>query len=107
MDYLTVAATLLLAIPQPATPDQFVGCWRFNNGQLVRVEKDGTLTMGQLKGKWRLADPAKRVYQVETRRARRADVHADIAGADSHGHPRPRCREDRGRRSVRDAVRRR
>ena len=50
MDYLTVAVTLLLAMPQPATPDHFVGCWRFNNGQLVRVEKDGTLTMGQLKG---------------------------------------------------------
>jgi hypothetical protein len=47
---------------QAATPAEFVGCWRFNNGQLVRVEKDGTLAMGQLKGKWRLAEPAKRVY---------------------------------------------
>jgi hypothetical protein len=46
----------------PATPGEFVGCWRFSNGQVARVEKDGTLAMGQLKGKWRLADPAKRVY---------------------------------------------
>jgi hypothetical protein len=68
-----LAGAILFAMPvmtargrvgQAATPAEFVGCWRFNNGQLVRVVKDGTLSMGQLKGKWRLADPDKRVYVI-------------------------------------------
>lgn len=105
--------TLLLAIPQPATPDQFVGCWRFNNGQLVRVEKDGTLTMGQLKGKWRLADPAKRVYvitwpEIQDNAVLSADEKTLTETNPWFTLTATRIwTEDQRRRSVRDAVRRR
>lgn len=46
-----------------ATPsDAFIGCWRYSNGLAFRVQGDGTMAMGQVRGKWRLSDAAKRAY---------------------------------------------
>ena len=50
------------ATSQSSAPDAMVGCWRYSNGLVVNVDKNGTMTMGQVKGKWRQADAAKRVY---------------------------------------------
>ena len=50
------------ATSQSSAPDEMVGCWRYSNGLVVNVDKNGTMTMGQVKGKWRQADAAKRVY---------------------------------------------
>ena len=47
---------------QSSAPDALVGCWRYSTGLVVKVDKDGTMAMGQVKGKWRQADAAKRVY---------------------------------------------
>jgi len=47
---------------QAGATDTLVGCWRFSNGLAVRVNGDGTMAMGQLTGKWRLSDAAKRAY---------------------------------------------
>ena len=50
------------ATGQSSPPDALVGCWRYSNGLVVKVDKDGTMAMGQVKGKWRPADATKRVY---------------------------------------------
>jgi hypothetical protein len=67
-----LTATVVLIIAAPAlsarTPaqekgaDAIVGCWRYTGGPLVRVNRDGTMALGQMTGTWRLADAAKRAY---------------------------------------------
>jgi hypothetical protein len=61
---LIIAAPALSARTpaQEKGADAIVGCWRYTGGPLVRVNRDGTMALGQMTGKWRLADAAKRAY---------------------------------------------
>jgi hypothetical protein len=61
---LIIAAPALSARTpaQEKGADAIVGCWRYTGGPLVRVNGDGTMALGQMTGKWRLADAAKRAY---------------------------------------------
>ena len=47
---------------QPGTADALLGCWRYSSGPVIRVRSDGSVTFGQITGKWRLADAAKQAY---------------------------------------------
>jgi hypothetical protein len=48
--------------PPRAAADPILGCWHWINNAAVVINADGTMTAGPFTARWRLADPARRVY---------------------------------------------
>ena len=48
--------------PSPSGVDPILGCWHWMNNAAVVVNANGTMTAGPFTAQWRLADPARRIY---------------------------------------------